>query len=91
MKKVLGRHYKHIDNGGPVFEVIQHGEPTDEENYTELKITTSYHGYPALETSLQIQHMGHEWLTKVGAMFIQAAAEMKKQEDQLKELKLNES
>lgn len=71
---VINEHHNHIDNGGVSISIIDKGVYDG----IILQIIAEYYGYPAVKSEIRIDSLGHEWLEKIGTMFICASKDISK-------------
>ena len=66
--KQIMRFHTHIDNGGVTVSIIRKAEFN-----IDLEIDASYFGYPAIKSTIDIGHLQHRWLEKLGIELIKAS------------------
>lgn len=77
-KQSFGKLDEHIDNGGITIEVV------DNDGSMQLITSTSYYGYPSIDTTMHLEYFGRgtpAFLRKLGAMLLEAAKEIETKVD----------
>ena len=82
----IGYWSKHIDNGGPSIEITYLKDKDYSLNDIEIKMNTQYHGYTDIAAILRgWGRLGEKELKEIGLMFIEAAGNLNKLDNQKSE------